>query len=181
MVTKNRYYFRLIITVIFLTSFVLMPVWVDAGNEEKNTLIHIKTSLKRDDAQICVAYNVIWAALESGMKVNVLIDADAVNTFKVGWRGKDDIEGYKLPANLRSRLAEEFGLSLESIPKNYGEYLHLLRDKGARFYINGEMLLVAGISKQFGDLEKISAKFFKPVTLKEMFTLMTGADYYLVY
>jgi hypothetical protein len=39
--------------------------------------VHLKTSLKHDDAQICVAYNAIWAALEEGLEVNVLVDADA--------------------------------------------------------------------------------------------------------
>ena len=55
---------------------------------EETFLVHLKTSLKKDDAQICVAYNMIWAALKKGYKVRVLVDADAINTFKKGWRGK---------------------------------------------------------------------------------------------
>ncbi len=35
--------------------------------EGKTMLFHLKTSLKHDDAQICVAYNVIWAALAEGL------------------------------------------------------------------------------------------------------------------
>ena len=45
----------------------------------------MKTSLKKDDGQICVAYNVMWAALREGYNVKVLVDADAVNIYKVGW------------------------------------------------------------------------------------------------
>ena len=158
-----------------------LPLLAMAANVSGTMLFHLKTSLKRDDAQICVAYNAIWAALEAGLKVNVLIDADAVNTFKVGWRGKDDIENYKLPVNLRDRLAEEFEVSLDLVPKTYGEYLNLLHEKGAAFFINGDMLVVAKISKRFGDLDKISTKFFKPLTLKEMIKMRTETDYYMVY
>jgi hypothetical protein len=34
-------------------------------NPDKDRLfVHLKTGLEHDDAQICVAYNVIWAALK---------------------------------------------------------------------------------------------------------------------
>ena len=46
---------------------------------EETFLVHLKTGLKKDDAQICVAYNIVWAALEQGYKVKVLIDSDAIN------------------------------------------------------------------------------------------------------
>lgn len=144
-------------------------------------LVHLKTSLKRDDAQMCVAYNVIWAALEEGLKVRVLVDADAVNTYKVGYFGKDDIEGYKLPENLRTTLARQFKVPIEQIPKVYGEYLAMLHKKGAEFFVNEEMLITAGIAKGPGDLERLSAKFFKPLTVPEMVRLRMTADRYLVY
>jgi formylmethanofuran dehydrogenase subunit C len=79
--------------------------------------------LKKDDAQICVAYNIMWAALEEGYKVKVLVDADAINTYKLGWKGKDDIEGYKIPENLRKSLADKFGVTLDAVPKTYGQLL----------------------------------------------------------
>jgi formylmethanofuran dehydrogenase subunit C len=79
--------------------------------------------LKKDDAQICVAYNIMWAALEEGYKVKVLVDADAINTYKLGWKGKDDIEGYKIPENLRKSLADQFGVTLDAVPKTYGQLL----------------------------------------------------------
>ncbi len=167
---------------LFLIAVSLMlisTVW--SADEPKTLLIHLKTSLKRDDAQICVAYNAIWATLEEGLKVNVLIDADAVNTYKIGFFGKDDIENYKLPENMRQALARQFNVPLEKVPMVYGEYIIMLKEKGAKFYINEEMLITAGIAKGPGDLGRISAKFFKPVTMPELIRLRTGADSYLVY
>jgi hypothetical protein len=111
----------------------------------------------------------------------VLVDADAVNTFEVGWRGKDDIEGYKLPENLRKELSTQFGVSLETVPKTYGEYLIMLKDKGAEFYINRGMLIVSKIGTPEDPLKNISAKFFKPVTLKEMTEMMGESKKYVVY
>jgi hypothetical protein len=128
-----------------------------------------------------VAYNAVWAALQEGLKVSVLIDADAVNTYKIGWLGKDDIEAYPLPERMREVLARQFAVPLERVPKVYGEYLVMLKEKGARFYIDEEMLITAGIAKQPGDLDRVSAKFFKAVTLPEMIRLRTSADFYLVY
>lgn len=99
---------------------------------EEIFLVHLKTGLKKDDAQICVAYNVIWAAIEEGYKVKVLIDADAINTYKVGWSDKDNIEGYKIPENLRMALADQFKVRIDTVPKSYGEYLVLLKNKRCR-------------------------------------------------
>ena len=165
------------LTVLFAIFMLSQFSWA----QETTMLIHIKTDLDEDDAQICVAYNVIWAAIESGSKVNVLIDASAVNTYKKGWRGKDSLEGYKLPEKLREGLSNQFNVALNSIPKTYGEYLDLLHKKGATFYINGAMLVVAGISESYGDMSRFSTDFFTPVTLQEMVNLMKEADYYFVY
>ncbi|MBI3609393.1 MAG: hypothetical protein HY204_01665 [Nitrospirae bacterium] len=165
---------------LMITGLILSHSAVSA-TEPKTMLIHLKTSLKHDDAQICVAYNAIWAALEEGMKVDVLVDADAVNTYKIGWLGKDDIETYKLPERMREVLARQFTVPLERVPSVYGEYLVMLHEKGAQFYIDEEMLITAGISKGPGDLSKISAKFFTPVTLPQLIRLRTDAGFYLAY
>ena len=90
-----------LISLIIATSLVLLVPLVSSAGEKDTFLIHLKTSLKKDDAQICVAYNMMWAALDEGYDVKVLVDADAINTYKMGWRGKDDIEDYDIPDNLR--------------------------------------------------------------------------------
>ena len=128
---RKKLCLSLIFSILLINSFHLPAV---AGQEI--FLVHLKTSLKKDDAQICVAYNVIWAALEEGKKVKVLIDADAINTFKMGWKGKDDIEGYKIPENLRKTLSTQFGVSLDNVPKTYGDFLMMLKERGVEFYIN---------------------------------------------
>ncbi len=148
---------------------------------QETFLVHLKTSLKKDDAQICVAYNVIWAALEEGFQVKVLIDADAINTYKIGWRGKDDIEKYKIPQNLREALSRQFGVPLTSVPKTYGEFLGMLKQRGVQFYINTGFLIVSKIGPPEEPLKKISAKFFQPVTLREMVRMRTEARYYMAY
>lgn len=155
-----------------------VPVY---GAEPETFLIHLKTSLKKDDAQICVAYNVIWAALEEGYTVKVLVDADAINTFKLGWFGKDGIEKYKIPDRLRKALADQFEVSLDKVPRTYGEFLTMLHDKGAEFYINSGFLVVSKIGTPEDLLGKVSAKFFTPVTLKEMVRIRADADHYIAY
>jgi len=153
--------------------------WAEAGS--KVMLIHLKTSLKHDDSQICVAYNAIWAALEQGLKVNVLVDADGINTYKVGWFGKDSIQDYKLPERMREVLAKQFNVPNEKVPRIYGEYLEMLRSRGVTFYINQEMLVTAGLGSLDAPLERISVKWFKPVTMPELIRLRTESDYYLAY
>lgn len=173
--------FKKILMVIVLIALVTSFGSSLFAEEKKTILFHLKTGLKQDDAQICVAYNEIWAALEEGLNVDVLIDASAVNTYKRGLFGKDSLEKYKLPENMRGVLARQFNLPIEKVPQVYGEYLTMLHNKGANFYINSEMMITAGIAKDENDLEKISAKFFKPIVMKDIIKLRITADYYLAY
>jgi len=165
-------------TVVFL---LLAPLPSVAKEKQETMLFHLKTSLNHDDSQICVAYNMIWAALDEGLKVDVLVDADAINTYKVGWRGKDDIEAYPLPERLRKSLAEQFDMKPEEVPESYGQFLRMLHNKGANFYVNTAFLVLAKIEGKMGETKNLSVKFFKPVTLREMVKLQTDADYYMVY
>jgi hypothetical protein len=171
---------RLTSLLMIISLLLLVPLLSMAG-EQDTFLVHLKTSLKKDDAQICVAYNMMWAALDEGFKVKVLVDADAINTFKVGWRGSDDIEGYKIPENLRQALAKQFRTSLDKVPKTYGDFLLMLKDRGVEFYINSGFLIVSKIGTPDNLLDKVSNKFFKPVTLKEMVRIRTEAKYYMAY
>ncbi|MEE9591753.1 MAG: hypothetical protein V3W26_04500 [Thermodesulfobacteriota bacterium] len=170
------------ITVALMFVFLfLSPLPSIAGGKEKTILFHLKTSLKHDDSQVCVAYNMIWAALDKGLNVDVLIDADAINTFKVGWRGKDSIEDFPLPERLRRSLSKQFEVAFDEVPEKYGQFLGMLHNKGANFYINTAFLVLAKIEGEMGKVENISAKFFKPVILKEMLELIQHADYYMAY
>jgi hypothetical protein len=159
----------------------LVPAVSAADNEKETMLVHIKTGLERDDAQICVAYNVIWTALREGLRVNVLVDADAVKTYRTGWRGKDFIEDYKLPDDLRRMLAGQFRIPKASVPRTYGEYLLLLKENGAEFYINTGMVILSKAGTHEDPLKNISAKFFKPVSLADIIRMRKEAAYYMVY
>ena len=171
----------LIFSLLAFAVAIIAPPGPAYSSAQETFLIHLKTSLKKDDAQICVAYNVIWAALEEGFEVKVLVDADAINTFKIGWFGKDDIEKYEIPERLRVALAEQFSVSLDAVPKTYGDFLTLLHDKGAEFYINSGFLIVSKIGTPDDPLKKVSAKFFTPVTLKEMVRMRVDSDHYIAY
>src|SRR5437867_11478695 len=52
----------------------------------KRILIHMKTSLALDDAQIGAVPNVAWAAVKAGDKVTTLVDASAVTSVTKGCR-----------------------------------------------------------------------------------------------
>ena len=152
-----------------------------AQTDKETVLIHVKTGLEQDDAQICVAYNQIWAALQAGYSVKVLVDASAVKTFKKGKLGGNKFEGYEIPENLRQILSQEFGVPLEEIPKTYGDYTRMLRDKGVEFLVNSEMLVTYGIEKEYGKTENLVFDFFKPLKIKEVTELLSLVKHYWVY
>ncbi len=172
---------RLSVIIAVFFCFVSGSVLLFAG-EKDVFLIHLKTALKKDDAQICVAYNMIWAALEEGFQVKVLVDASAIDTFKIGWLSKkDDIEDYRIPDNLREALSAQFSKSLDKIPETYGDMLRMLHGLGAEFYVNTGYLIVSKSGTPEAPLERISVKFFKPVSLREMVRLRREAKYYMAY
>jgi hypothetical protein len=70
---------------------------------------------------------------------------------------------------------------LDVVPKTYGDFLMMLKDRGVEYYINTGFLIVSKIGTPDDPLKKISNKFFKPVTLKEMVKMRTEAKYYMVY
>lgn len=78
-----------------LCSFVMVgviaiiPLWHATLRAEQAPtswiLIHMKTSLAEDDAQICAVPNVAWAAVKAGNKVTILVDASAVTSLTKGF------------------------------------------------------------------------------------------------
>jgi hypothetical protein len=159
---------------------VLAPLSLQAEDNE-TYFIHLKTSFKKDPTQIPVAYNVMWAAIEEGFTVKVLVDAGAINSYKSGLEGIDDIEVHKIPERLRLALAGQFGVSPDVVPKTYGDFLIMLKDKGVEFYMNKGFLIASKIGTPEEPLNKISAKYFKPVTLRGMVRMRAEAKYYMVY
>lgn len=102
-----------------------------------NILIHMKTSLALDDAQICAVPNVAWAAVKAGHTVTILVDASAVTSVTKGFGWFRQLIGTEttaldragLPERERHSLSEQMGLPLEQVPHNYGEYFDFLKNK----------------------------------------------------
>lgn len=53
------------------------PKEINAADQGKTVLLHMKSGLKPDDTQPCVAFNMAAALVRSGYKVSILIDARA--------------------------------------------------------------------------------------------------------
>jgi hypothetical protein len=102
-----------------------------------NILIHMKTSLALDNAQICAVPNVAWAAVKVGHKVTILVDASAVTSVTKGFGWFRQLIGAEttaldragLPEREQQSFSEQMGLPLEQVPRNYGEYFDMLKNK----------------------------------------------------
>ena len=149
-----------------------------------NILIHMKTSLALDDAQICAVPNVAWAAVKAGHKVTILVDASAVTSVTKGFGffrrlvGSDStaLDRAGLPERERRSLAEQMGLSLEQIPHNYGEYFDFLKTNlGVEIYGNQTMMLLYEI-----DPARVAAAV-TPIPLEKMVGLFVSADRVIAY
>jgi hypothetical protein len=160
-----------------------MGLWVQSASAA-NILIHMKTSLAVDDAQICAVPNVAWAAVKAGHKVTILVDASAVTsvTKGFGWFRKligsesTALDRAGLPERERQSLSEQMGVPLEQVPHNYGEYVDLLKNKlGVDIYGNQTMMLLYKI-----DPDRVAASV-TPIPLAKMVQLFEAAAQILVY
>lgn len=144
----------------------------------KTFLIHAKTSLKLDDAQICAVPNVAWTAQQKGYKVVILFDASGVTAIKKGGIfGGDEtpLDKADLPERERKTLVKQLGVPLESVPRNYGEYIRFLGQKGVELYANRTMMLLYKIG-----VDQIEPAV-KPVGLKQMVELLENLEVYVAY
>ena len=147
-------------------------------------LIHMKTSLAEDDAQICAVPYVAWAAGKAGHKVTILVDASAVTsvTKGFGWfsglMGSDStaLDRAGLPERERQSLSEQMGVPLEQIPHNYGKDFDFLKNKlGVGIYGDQTMMLLYNI-----DLARVASSV-TPVPLTKMVEMFASADRVIVY
>ncbi len=178
---------RLLTGILFVVvgSFFFDAVTVKAQDvTARRILIHMKTSLAEDDAQICAVPNVTWAAVKAGHKVTILVDASAVTsvTKGFGWFrgliGSDStaLDRAGLPERERQSLSEQMGVPLDQIPHNYGEYFDFLKTKvGIEIYGNQTMMLLYKI-----DPARVAASV-TPIPLTRMVDLFASADRVIVY
>ena len=163
--------------------YLMMPLllgMLPASVRAENLLLHVKTSLAVDDAQICVAPNLALAALEGGDRVTMLFDGSAVTSITQGWGwfvfgSTTPMDKAALPERERESLAQQFDIPLEQIPRNYGDYLEFIRNRGAEIYVNRTMLTLYNIDP--GHTDAIA----QPIDLKSMVNLFKEADRMLVY
>ncbi len=152
-------------------------------SEAAHILIHMKTSLAEDDAQICAVPNVAWALTQAGHQVKILVDASAVTsvTKGYGWiaglfrSDSTALDRAVLPNRERQSLAEQMHVPIEEVPHDYGEYFRLLKAKGVEIYGNQTMMLLYQI-----DPSRIDAVVI-PIPLKEMVELFSSTDRIVVY
>ncbi len=146
-------------------------------------LIHMKTALSTDDAQICAVPNVAWAAVKAGHKVTILVDASAVIsvTKGVGWFSgilhseNTDLDRASLPERERQSLSEQMGVPFDQVPHDYGEYFDFLKKLGVEIYGNRTMMVLYKI-----DPARVAAAV-TPIPLDRMLQLFTSADRTIVY
>ncbi|MFQ5991859.1 MAG: hypothetical protein ACE5NA_05420 [Nitrospiraceae bacterium] len=146
-------------------------------------LIHMKTSLAEDDAQICAVPNVAWTAVQAGYKVRILVDASAVTsvTKGFGWfngifrPNSTALDRASLPQRERESLSEQMSAPLEEVPQNYGAYLKFLKNMGVEIYGNKTMMLLYQI-----DPERVDP-VVTPISLDRMMRLFEWADRTIVY
>jgi len=154
-----------------------------AQAEAAQVLIHMKTSLAEDDAQICAVPNVAWAMTNAGHQVKILVDASAVTsvTKGLGWfnslfqSDSTALDRAALPERERQSLSMQMQVPLEEVPHNYGEYLHFLKTRGVEIYGNQTMMLLYNIDPSQVD------SAVSPILLKDMVELFASADQIVVY
>ncbi len=157
---------------------VLLAAAPQARADDLHVVIHVKTALSVDDAQICAVPNVAWATIAAGHRVTLLFDASGVTSVAKGFglrgwfsAGTTAMDRAALPDRERRSLAKQFGV----VPHNYGEYLRFLQEKGIEMYYNRTMALLYQI-----DPSRIDAAV-KPLDLKAMARLLTTADRVIAY
>lgn len=155
----------------------LTPAWA-GENDGKTFLIHAKTSLKLDDAQICAVPNVALAALSQGYKVTILFDASGVTALKKGGRfggTKTPLDKARLPERERRSIADQLHEPLQNVPHDYGEYIRWLKQKGVKLLANRTMMLLYKIGE-----EQIESAV-TPIGLEDMADVFKSADVYVAY
>lgn len=172
---RAEQYVRVI--VLCMTLVLSASTAVAEQGRTEHVLIHVKTALSVDDAQICAVPNIAWATLSEGDQVSLLFDASAVTSIAkgFGWRSwfgskTTAMERAALPERERKSLAEQFGVPVDTVPRDYGEYLTFLKGKGVKLYYNRTMALLYNIEPETIDSN------VTPLRLKEMTALFASVD-----
>lgn len=153
------------------------PKQVAPSVKGKKVLFHIKTGLDQDDSQICVGFNIIFAAIEAGGDVTILFDSGATLDLT---EKRHNLLSTGVPLRLKKVIAAQMNLPLDEMPSNYGEYLALLNKKGAKVYANTAMNVVTGYSDKVLKKYK-NYSYIEPVTYAGIVEHISKADVVISY
>ena len=173
----NKHY--LAITAVLFTGVVSYAVLTRATPQGRSVLIHVVSNIKKDDGPPCVAFDIAYANLVAGNHVEMLFDADAAwNLKRMDTDGKNDLDRYDVPADLKQLLVAEFKNEEIQKLKNFGEFLALLSKKGARISVNGTWNVLTSVEKEIKGKSKMPP-YAEPLSLKEMAAHMNAAVRFL--
>ena len=153
------------------------PKEVNAAHQGERVLVHMKSGLKPDDAQPCVAFNMVLGFVRSGYEVDVLIDAAATSDF-LGDSSK--WAKYKLPIPMVQAVAAELGMRPDEFPETYMGYLEWLSEQGVEVHMNATMNILNGYASTIRNQTGVP-EFMTLVTFPEMAALIADADVYMAY
>jgi hypothetical protein len=168
---------QLFFSIIAATLLLSAPPFALGGNR-KTVLIHVTTTLTRNDARTHNVAFLALDALEQGRRAVVLFDDRGVKAVKLGaWYGGDTspLDKTMLPEQDRNALSARLKVPLASIPENFGDFLRFLKGKGLELYVSSTALQRCGISEDKYDHAAL------PVDSRAMLELFEQADVYITY
>ena len=146
----------------------------------KHVLIHVVSNIKKDDGPPCVAFDIAYANLIAGHRVEMFFDAEAAWNLKRESDRKNDLDRYDVPADLKQLLFTDFKNDEIQKLKNFGEFLTLLSTKGAIISVNGTWNVLTSVEKEIKGTSKMPS-FVEPLTLREMVVHLNAAERYYRY
>lgn len=158
----------------------LSPREINAAHQGKTVLVHMKSGLKPDDSQPCVAFNMAAGLVRSGYKVSILIDARANADFLANEPAESKWGKYKLPESEKQALAAELNVPADQMPSTYLDYLKWIAAQGASIYMNSTMNLLNGTATKLQTQPKVPS-FIKLLTMPEMAKLVAESEKYIAY
>lgn len=112
------------------------------------------------------------------MTMTGMIADAAWNLKRTETDGKNDLDRYDVPADLKQLLFSEFKSDEIQKLKTFGEFLALLSSKGAVISVNGTWNVLTSVEEEIKGKTKMPS-FVEPLTLKEMVGhLNTAGRYY---
>jgi len=164
--------------VILICIGMLSPV-VSAGQETGRTVvIHVKSVPGDDEGRFFSMVRLAIAGLERGNKVAMVFDGKGARSVRLrNWYGGDTslLDRLDLTPAEQETLAPTLGLTVASMPDDYGDLLRLLRGKGVELYVSSDMIRLHGIKD-----EELDNVFVKAGPAK-MLEILDRADIYISY